>query len=105
VQAGHTEGLQQLLRRRVLLQAHDEAALEHASPWVLAMSQCGALCGTRLAAERAYGEHAGTYVTQLKTALRKKKRERQLLRRSAAPVLSLCLSFRTQANYMLKTCK
>lgn len=48
-------GLQQLLQRRALSQAHNEAALEHASAWALVVSQCGALRGTRIAAEHAPG--------------------------------------------------
>ena len=82
------------------LQAHNEAELEHASAWALVVSQCGALRGTCTAAERAYGEHAGTYMMQLKSSLRKKKREKQHLGRSAGPVLFFPLSFGAQASFL-----
>ncbi len=93
-------GLQQLLQRRALSQAHNEAALEHASAWALVVSQCGALRGTRIAAERAYGEHAGTNMMQLKSSLRKKKQERQHVGRSATPVVIFPLSFGAQAGLL-----
>jgi len=93
-------GLQPLLQRRALSQAHNEAAFEHASAWALVVSQCGALRGTRIAAERAYGEHAGAYMMQLKSSLRQKKQETQHLGRSAAPVLCFPLSFGARASLL-----
>ena len=65
-------------------QAFDGKLTENASPWAAALSRRGALRGARLAAERAYGEHACVYVASLRTGMRRKKRERRRLDRCVA---------------------